>query len=743
MTHSGRCCRIFDTGGGPRVGAKPVRRTRGRLRRLAQAVGLALATNVAGAQEAATHSLSVRDKLIVIAIAEDGRGVRSGPHGTQDLLRLAGDSVAVVRRAAVRALGRLQDAAMAPQILTRLSDTALAVRLEAINAYGQAFQGLRGASPAERREAVSSAMAALTTAGSRMREESERGVVGRTLGRLPYADSQQARSAERAIVNLWSASPGPRTRLASLDEGTAHGLYTLARARRTTGPLTATAVEVLQRLSARSSADSQSLRVRRLALLGLIANGSAGREHLREAQLDPDEQLRRIAVTGVGLLPDTADRRRILTGAMADRSWLVRHEAARAWRAVAAMAGCAPLAALLDDPHPHVVLAALDALSPACPDAATSAVLRRPLRYVVRPPSTDPRQRASWHVYARALVALGRLAPDSARRPSRDAAASPWWPVRVSAARTAALTQDTLLLVRLAADTNGNVRAAALSGLRERMPRAADDAFLEALAAPDYHVVLEAAAGLQGTTRRDERTVSTLFASLERLTSERRENARDPRLAILDRIADVAGGREEARLRPFVTDFDSAVAKRAATILREWTGTPVRAAASLLDAPRDSVDEVLGEPLQLAFYMSRSGGGGGGAFVVRLDTDAAPMTAARLVRLARAGYYDGLTFHRVEPGFVIQGGSPGATEYVGDGPFMRDELGLASHRRGTLGISTRGRDTGDAQVFVNLVDNARLDHDYTVVGEIVRGRSVAESIMEADVIERVEVRRAR
>ena len=82
----------------------------------------------------------------------------------------------------------------------------------------------------------------------------------------------------------------------------------------------------------------------------------------------------------------------------------------------------------------------------------------------------------------------------------------------------------------------------------------------------------------------------------------------------------------------------------------------------------------------------------------------------------KAGYYNGLTFHRVVPNFVIQGGSPGANEYAGDGLYMRDEIGTASHVRGTVGFSTRGRDTGDAQFFINLVDNPRLDFEYTVFG---------------------------
>jgi cyclophilin family peptidyl-prolyl cis-trans isomerase len=70
---------------------------------------------------------------------------------------------------------------------------------------------------------------------------------------------------------------------------------------------------------------------------------------------------------------------------------------------------------------------------------------------------------------------------------------------------------------------------------------------------------------------------------------------------------------------------------------------------------------------------------------------------------------------------------------------MRDELGLRHHRRGTLGISTRGRDTGDAQWFINIVDNFRLDHEYTVFATIVSGMEVVDRILEGDVIESVRV----
>jgi len=130
-----------------------------------------------------------------------------------------------------------------------------------------------------------------------------------------------------------------------------------------------------------------------------------------------------------------------------------------------------------------------------------------------------------------------------------------------------------------------------------------------------------------------------------------------------------------------------------------------------------------------------------GPFTMELLVDEAPVTSAAFARLAESGYYNGLTFHRVEPNFVIQGGSPGADEYDGSPRYLRDELGLLSHLRGTVGISTRGRDTGDCQIFVNLADNFRLDHNYTVFARVVEGLNNVDRILEGDVIEGIEILR--
>jgi cyclophilin family peptidyl-prolyl cis-trans isomerase len=103
---------------------------------------------------------------------------------------------------------------------------------------------------------------------------------------------------------------------------------------------------------------------------------------------------------------------------------------------------------------------------------------------------------------------------------------------------------------------------------------------------------------------------------------------------------------------------------------------------------------------------------------MEMDVNAAPLTARHFVQLAlKDHYYDGLSFHRVVPNFVIQGGSPGANEYAGQKDFMRDEIS-ALNEVGSVGLSTRGRNTGDAQFFVNLVTNTRLDYDYTIFAHV-------------------------
>jgi cyclophilin family peptidyl-prolyl cis-trans isomerase len=304
----------------------------------------------------------------------------------------------------------------------------------------------------------------------------------------------------------------------------------------------------------------------------------------------------------------------------------------------------------------------------------------------------------------------------------------PTWQVRMYAARAAEIIGAAARLERLAADAHDNVREASLQGLAKLKQHQADDVYIEALGRSDYQLVMTAATLLEGSPNRD-RAPAALVSAFNRITAERKDTSRDARLALLDRLAEL-GAKHLAASLGCVKDFDPDVAAACAGVLRTWTGSSMPLApAGRAAAPVPAVSAA-----RMRVTMQR-----GGSFDLRLFTAEAPATIARVVRLAREGYYNGLTFHRVVPNFVLQGGSPGANEYAGDGPYMRDELGLRTHGRGTLGISTRGRDTGDAQIFINLVDNPRLDHHFTVFAEVTAGMNVVDGILEGDVIDRIDV----
>ena len=124
------------------------------------------------------------------------------------------------------------------------------------------------------------------------------------------------------------------------------------------------------------------------------------------------------------------------------------------------------------------------------------------------------------------------------------------------------------------------------------------------------------------------------------------------------------------------------------------------------------------------------------------DQDA-PKTVANFVKLAKIGYYDGLTFHRVIPDFVIQGGCPDGTGAGGPGYEIPCELDGNNqyHDRGVLSMAHRGRNTGGSQFFIchSRNNTAHLDRNHTCFGKVVEGLEVIDAIQQGDLIEKVIV----
>jgi len=124
------------------------------------------------------------------------------------------------------------------------------------------------------------------------------------------------------------------------------------------------------------------------------------------------------------------------------------------------------------------------------------------------------------------------------------------------------------------------------------------------------------------------------------------------------------------------------------------------------------------------------------------DKDA-PNTVANFLKLSKEGFYDGLTFHRVIPDFVIQGGCPHGTGTGGPGYKIDCELDGDNqyHDRGVLSMAHAGRNTGGSQFFVchNRQNVAHLDRNHTCFGKVVEGLEVIDAIRPGDKIEKIVV----
>ncbi|MEO8680796.1 MAG: peptidylprolyl isomerase, partial [Vicinamibacterales bacterium] len=441
---------------------------------------------------------------------------------------------------------------------------------------------------------------------------------------------------------------------------------------------------------------------------------------------DGDAEVRRLAAAATALADAIDGREALITRGLADRDAHVRWEALRAWGRQSQKSNCAPVRAALKDADPQVRLAAIDLLGNGCPagDAAAAELVT-----LVESLNNQPR---AWHAPAHALVSLAKVAPADARKAMPRYLGHSTWQVRMYAARAAGLLAATGELTTLARDSVDNVREAALAALVELKRPERIAIAIEDLERPDYQLAITAARALDDPAAA-AKAVPALVTALGRITREHKDTSRDPRMAILNRLQALADASQAINLEGYLKDFDPRVAEKAAEILQQWIKTPRTPAPQPLPAPGvtlAAVNALRGRALR--FHIA-----GIGHFDIGLDVDAAPLSALRIARRASEGYYDGLTFHRVVPNFVIQGGSPGANEYSGEPSYMRDEPGL--HLRGTVGVSTRGRDTGDAQIFVNLVDSPRLDHIYTIFGTVVSGMEVVDAILEGDVIQHVEV----
>jgi cyclophilin family peptidyl-prolyl cis-trans isomerase/HEAT repeat protein len=690
----------------------PIRRVVGVAGAAAALLSGVLAPRAVAAQDAAASLRPVASEWQRVLEAEDARAATRTQLAT--LVAATRSAEPELRRVAVRALGRLERAEVATHIAPLLRDERARVREAAAHALAQSVS----------RQERGAVRGVIAQALANERNDTVRGALAESLGRMPHADAEMAAVTLAQIAPLLAA--GGAAQLGALRGS--HFLVRQAAARPAFDDDVVAALRALATASA--AAAPEAARVRTLALATLTLADRVDAATLERARGDVSALVRREAALAAATLPDTAAAREHLDAALADDAAMVRFEALRSYgRRFAASRGCGPVRALISDVDTHVALHAIGLLGGPCEvmpyDLARLDSIARML--------AGPRD-GNWHRATHALVALAAKSAAHARERLPAFVSYPNYFVRTHAARAATLLGDTTLLGQLASDAHPNVRTTAVAGLRATAGAAADDVFLAQLRQDDSQLLQAAAAALEGSTA--AAAPYALLDALDRISATRSETARDARRALLVRVRELGSATHVPRVGAYLTDYDPVIAELAADVLEHWTGERPAAAPSPAPAVRlpgfEEIAALDGQRLVIAMDD-------GGEIELRLHAFDAPTNVARFARLADSGYYDGLTLHRVVPNFVVQGGSPNANEYAGDAPFTRDELGLRNWR-GSVGLSTRGRDTGDAQLYINTVDNVRLDHDYTIWATVASGMDVVDRLQEGAVMRSVRLR---
>jgi cyclophilin family peptidyl-prolyl cis-trans isomerase/HEAT repeat protein len=212
------------------------------------------------------------------------------------------------------------------------------------------------------------------------------------------------------------------------------------------------------------------------------------------------------------------------------------------------------------------------------------------------------------------------------------------------------------------------------------------------------------------------------------------------RLSVLDALRDIQTPEALAFYEDMLaSDPDLLVRRTAALHLGDITGDPYDA-AQLPPAKRKRPSfyrRVLDRNAKRSEAVLRTEAG---EIVLEFRPDDAPLTVHSFATLAGRGFYDGLPFHRVVPGFVVQTGCPWGAGLGGPGYHIRSEWSNLPFTRGTVGMAHSGKDTAGSQFFITQAPQPHLEAAYTVFGQVKKGMEVVDRITEGTRILSVEVR---
>ncbi len=649
------------------------------------------------------------DAVAAVLAVEDARRYE----GTV-LERAARHPEPLVRRHAVLAMGRIGDAGAVPTLLELVSDPDTAVQRDAAFALGLLRDSsalaplgnlVRITAPAEQTPTHAEMVTAIAKIGGPAAAAFFEELLVRWQGEADAGTPPTA--VLRALGEAWRLrGDAPVPVLAQLTESRnervrLRAVYSLSRLRATGG---ASAL-----IAATEDANHE---IRQLGVRVLT------RAYADTAGLDPDGVATRVSQLVEDPDPGVRINSLLVLGTYRDP----RYAAAAADR--------------ISDPHPNVRVQALAALGTLAGPRA-GAIL------------ADHADEGSFATRRVALLGLARVDRSVAIRKSATWILNDDWQRRAAGAEALGiLGGDTALawLEELLADPDGRVVARAFEALATGDSAAAAHFARELISHPDPVVKALAAGEIERTARG-----SDVDPLLDAYGQSLDDPMNDARIAIVQALGAVAapGGPQRAQvverlLARFPRCDDYLVRRAAGEHLPEATqgwGPPFPLETGRdIDDYRDIARRLVlqGEqgaaPPELLIDTDR------GRITVSLFAADAPLTVNALLELAEQHYFDGGTWHRVVPNFVIQDGDPRGDGWGGPGFALRDEINRRRYGRGTVGMALSGPDTGGSQFFITHGPQPHLDGTYTVFGQVSGGMDVVDRIVQGDRIRTIRGR---
>lgn len=367
------------------------------------------------------------------------------------------------------------------------------------------------------------------------------------------------------------------------------------------------------------------------------------------------------------------------------------------------------------------------------------------------------------------VTALGLLRAQEATDLMLDLMSDPWPAMRSAALRTVSQLDSNLFVTVLSGldpDAHWSVRAALASTLSTTRPEMGLPKLMELLQDPDQRVIpsvltalrtlrgqetapllldhlgksdiaVRAAAALQLGELKARSAVQPLIDAYARGLADPSYSARG---AALQALAQIDAPEARDALKRGLNDKDWAVRVKVAELLQaaEPGGNYMEAIRPAPTTRTDAIyaaTDLINPSVSPHVYIETEKG----TIEIELLVLEAPLTSENFITLARKGFFNGLTIHRVVSDFVIQDGDPRGDGEGGPNYTIRDELNEIPYLRGTVGMALDWRDTGGSQFFVTHSPQPHLDGRYTAFGRVVNGMEVVDQIRQGDVIQRVRV----